>query len=580
MKELFKYLYRHLPLIILSLIFSIGCVAGQLYIPFLSGDAIDCIVETGNVDFAGIMHIILIAAITIAAVGAVNWLMNVVNNKITYAIVRDIRKEAFEKIHKIPIKTIDASKTGDIVSRVINDVDQLADGLLLGFTQFFTGILTILGTLVFMLLINFKIALVVVCATPLSFFVASFIARKTHNMFMRQSILKAKQTSFINEMINGEKVVMAYGYEEDAQKEFDEINNELATVQLKATFFSSLTNPSTRFINGLIYAVVCLVGAFSAIDGGITVGNLSVLLSYANQYTKPFNEITNVYTELQNAFACAKRVLEFLNNEEMPDESGLSTLELKEGEGAVKAENVAFSYDKEKELIRNFNLDVKPGETIAIVGPTGCGKTTFINLLMGFYDIDEGKISIEGTDVKNITKQSLRKNYGMVLQDTYLKSGTIRDNIRFGKPEATDEEIVQAAKTAHSHSFIKKLPNGYDTVIGENGGDLSEGQKQLLCITRVMLCLPRMLILDEATSSIDTRTEVRIQKAFSKMMKNRTSFVVAHRLSTIQNADLILVMKDGKIIEQGTHEKLLSQGGFYHELYYSQFEHGCAEVDK
>ena len=566
-----KYISRYTPLMVTSLVMALITVAGQLYIPILQGNAIDKIIDKGQVDIKGIMQIALIILITTAVVAIFQWIMNIINNKITYSVIKDIRKEAFEKIQRLPVKYIDAHPTGEVVSKVIADVDQFADGLLMGFTQFFTGIMTIIGTLVFMIVINWKIMLVVVLITPLSFFVASFVAKKTYTMFKKQSETRGKQTAFIDEMIGNQKVVCAYGHEDESQEKFDGINKELQKYSLDATFFSSITNPSTRFVNNVVYALVCLTGAFAVVStkGAFSVGQLSAFLSYAQQYTKPFNEISGVITELQNALACADRVLDLIEEESLSPDV-MDDLVVNDGEGNIDIENVSFSYDKSKSLITNLNLKVEPGQRVAIVGPTGCGKSTLINLLMRFYDVDEGSIKVEGKDIRNVTRKSLRNSYGMVLQDTWLKSGTIRDNITTGKPDATDEEVIEAAKQAKAHSFIKRLPNGYDTVIGEDGGSLSQGQKQLLCIARVMLCLPPMLILDEATSSIDTRTEMKIQEAFLKMMKGRTSFVVAHRLSTIQSADIILVMKDGNIIEQGKHEELLAQKGFYSELYNSQ----------
>lgn len=566
-----KYISRYTPLMVTSLVMALITVAGQLYIPILQGDAIDKIIDKGNVDIKGIMHIAAIILITMAVVAIFQWIMNIINNKITYSVIKDIRKEAFNKIQRLPVKYIDSHPTGEVVSKVISDVDQFADGLLMGFTQFFTGVMTIIGTLIFMIIINWKIMLVVVLVTPLSFFVASFVAKKTYTMFRKQSETRGKQTAFIDEMIGNQKVVSAYGHEDEAQETFDEINKDLQKYSLDATFFSSITNPSTRFVNNVVYALVCLTGAFTVVatKGAFSVGQLSAFLSYAQQYTKPFNEISGVITELQNALACADRVLDLIEEKSLSPDAN-DELVVNEGEGNIEIENVSFSYDKSKELITNLNLKVEPGQRVAIVGPTGCGKSTLINLLMRFYDVDEGSIKVEGKDIRNVTRKSLRNSYGMVLQDTWLKSGTIRDNITTGKPDATDEEVVEAAKKAKAHSFIKRLPKGYDTVIGEDGGSLSQGQKQLLCIARVMLCLPPMLILDEATSSIDTRTEMKIQEAFLKMMKGRTSFVVAHRLSTIQSADIILVMKDGNIIEQGRHEELLAQKGFYSELYNSQ----------
>ena len=569
-KKIFKYLTHYKLSIIFSLLFALITVAGQLAIPVLQGKAIDRIIGAGNVDIKGIIRILIIIAVTVAATALFQWIMNVINNKITYSIVRDIRKDAFEKLQILPVNYVDTHPAGEIVSKVIADVDQFADGLLMGFTQFFTGIMTIIGTLVFMFIYDWKITMVVVLVTPASFFIASFIAKRTYNMFKKQSEARGEQTSLIDEMIGNEKIVQAYSMEDNSLERFDEINGKLQKYSLDATFFSSLSNPSTRFVNNVVYALVAFVGAFSVMRGGLTVGSLSALLSYANQYMKPFNEISGVVTELQNAIACAGRVIDLIDETPMKKDPD-NELVVKDGEGKIDLEDVCFSYDKSKELIKNFNLHVKPGERVAIVGPTGCGKTTVINLLMRFYDVDSGSIKIEDVDIKDVTKKSLRSNYGMVLQETWLKSGTIKENIITGRPDATDEEIVAAAKAAHAHGFIKRLPNGYDTVIGEDGGNLSQGQKQLLCIARVMLCLPPMLILDEATSSIDTRTEMKIQHAFSIMMEGRTSFIVAHRLSTIKSADIIIVMKDGNIIEQGNHEELLAKGGFYSVLYNSQF---------
>ena len=569
-KKIFKYLTHYKPSIIFSLLFAFITVAGQLAIPVLQGKAIDRIIGAGNVDIKGIITILIIIAVTVAATALFQWIMNVINNKITYSLVRDIRKDAFEKLQILPVNYVDTHPAGEIVSKVIADVDQFADGLLMGFTQFFTGIMTIIGTLVFMFIYDWKITMVVVLVTPASFFIASFIAKRTYNMFKKQSEARGEQTSLIDEMIGNEKIVQAYSMEDNSLDRFDEINGKLQKYSLDATFFSSLSNPSTRFVNNVVYALVAFVGAFSVMRGGLTVGSLSALLSYANQYMKPFNEISGVVTELQNAIACAGRVIDLIDETPMKKDPD-NELVVKDGEGKIDLEDVCFSYDKSKELIKNFNLHVKPGERVAIVGPTGCGKTTVINLLMRFYDVDSGNIKIEDVDINDVTKKSLRSNYGMVLQETWLKSGTIKENIITGRPDATDEEIVAAAKAAHAHGFIKRLPNGYDTVIGEDGGNLSQGQKQLLCIARVMLCLPPMLILDEATSSIDTRTEMKIQHAFSIMMEGRTSFIVAHRLSTIKSADIIIVMKDGNIIEQGNHEELLAKGGFYSVLYNSQF---------
>lgn len=571
-KRVLRYLGKYRIFLILSLVMALVTVAGQLYIPILQGNAIDNIIGEGNVDFAAVMKIIITILVTMGIVALFQWIMNICNNRITYSIVHDIRRDAFNKLQRLPVRYADSHPTGEIVSKVIADVDQFADGLLMGFTQFFTGVMTILGTLIFMIAINWKITLVVVLVTPLSFFVASFVAKKTYRMFSLQSETRGEQTGFIDEMIGNEKVVQAYGHEDEALEKFDDINLRLQKWSLKATFFSSITNPATRFVNNVVYALVALSGAVSVVKNPLafTVGRLSMFLSYANQYTKPFNEISGVVTELQNALACADRVLDLIEEEPLSPDAD-DVLVVNEGEGHIRLEHVAFSYDKEKELIKDFNLDVKPGERVAIVGPTGCGKTTMINLLMRFYDVDSGSIKVEGKDIRDVTRKSLRSNYGMVLQETWLKSGTIKENIVTGRPDATDEEIIAAAKAAHAHGFIKRLPNGYDTVIGEDGGNLSQGQKQLLCIARVMLCLPPMLILDEATSSIDTRTEMKIQEAFAKMMNGRTSFIVAHRLSTIQSADIILVMKDGNVIEQGNHEELLAKGGFYSKLYNSQF---------
>ena len=570
LKKVLRYIKRYRWYLILSLLFAVVTVAATLYIPVLTGEAIDHIIDKGKVEFSAVFQILIKIGIIIGAAALAQWLMNVCNNKITYEVIQDIRREAFAKIEILPLKFIDGHSHGELVSRVIADVDQFADGLLMGFSQLFTGVITILGTLLFMLNINVKITLVVVFITPVSLFVASFIAKRTYTMFHLQSSIRGEQTALINEMIENQKVVQAFSKEADVLEQFDEINEDLGKASLQATFFSSLTNPCTRFVNSLVYTGVGLVGAFSAINGMLTVGQLSCFLSYANQYTKPFNEISGVVTELQNALACAARIFSLIEEEPQVPEVA-DAAELKDVFGNVELKNVYFSYTEDKKLIEDFNLEVKPGQRVAIVGPTGCGKTTIINLLMRFYDVDKGSIQVEGKDIKNITRKSLRGSYGMVLQETWLKSGTIRENLIMGKPDATEEEIIEAAKAAHAHSFIKRLPNGYDTVIGEEGGSLSVGQKQLLCIARVMLCLPPMLILDEATSSIDTRTEMKIQNAFAKMMKGRTSFIVAHRLSTIQEADIILVMKDGKIMEQGNHEELLEKNGFYAQLYNSQF---------
>lgn len=569
LKKTLRYLKKYGFFLALSILLAAASVAGTLYIPIIVGDAIDCIAEAGRVDFAAMSPLLLRAAIVACITAVCQWLMNTVNNRITFGAVRDLRSAAFRKIEELPLKYLDAHPSGDIVSRVIADADTFADGLLMGFTQLFTGIATILGTLVFMLLINPWITLVVVVLTPVSLLCARFIAKRTYSMFRLQSATRGEQTALIDEMIGNQKVVKAFSHEDEAVAKFDEINERLEKCYLRATFFSSLVNPTTRFVNSLVYAGVGLTGALAAIGGTLTVGALSCFLSYANQYTKPFNEISGVVTELQNALACAARLFELIEEPSQEPDEGHPAL--KEVRGNVALENVSFSYDPARKLIEGLNLSVTTGQRIAIVGPTGCGKTTLINLLMRFYDVNGGKITVEGEDIRSVTRASLRSSYGMVLQETWLKSGTIRENITMGKPDATEEEIVAAAKAAHSHSFIKRLPNGYDTVIGEDGGSLSQGQKQLLCITRVMLCLPPMLILDEATSSIDTRTEVRIQDAFSRLMKGRTSFIVAHRLSTIRDADVILVMKDGNIIEQGSHNELLKRGGFYAKLYNSQF---------
>lgn len=570
MMKVMRYIKKYRIYIFLSLIFAAVTVALTLYLPILTGDAIDLVLGRGKVDFKGIFDIFKVAVVVILLTSVSQWIMNVCNNKMTFNIVQDIRNEAFNKIENLPLKYIDSQSYGDIVSRVIADVDQFSEGLLMGFTQLFTGVMTIVGTLIFMLTINIKVTLVVVLITPLSLFVANFIAKKTFSMFKLQSATRGEQTSLIDEMIGNQKVVQAYCHEEETMEKFDEINGRLEKCSLRAIFFSSLTNPCTRFVNSLVYTGVGITGAMSAIAGGISVGQLSCLLSYANQYTKPFNEISGVITELQNALACASRIFELIEEEpQIPDAEDAHVLE--DAQGNVALNDVSFSYKPDQKLIQNFNLSVKPGQRVAIVGPTGCGKTTIINLLMRFYDVDKGCIKVDNTDIRDITRPSLRTSYGMVLQETWLKAGTIRENIAFGKPDATDEEIIEAAKASHAHGFIKRLPNGYDTVIGEDGGSLSQGQKQLLCIARVMLCLPPMLILDEATSSIDTRTELKIQNAFAVMMEGRTSFIVAHRLSTIQNADIILVMKDGNVIEQGNHETLLKQNGFYAKLYNSQF---------
>ena len=570
MKRVLKYIRKYTPALVLSLLLAGLTVLLTLYIPILTGNAVDLIIGKGQVDMAGIFAIMKKIAIAMIITAVGQWIMNTCNNYITYHVIRDIRTDAFAKLEILPLKYLDAHAYGDIVSRVIADVDTFADGLLMGFTQLFTGALTILCTLGFMLVTNVPITLVVVCITPVSFLVAKFIATKTYSMFKEQSETRGEQTSLIEEMIDNQKIVNTFSRGEAVKSKFGEINGRLQKCSLKAIFFSSITNPATRFVNSLVYAGVGVFGALVAIKGGISVGRLSCFLSYANQYTKPFNEISGVVTELQNAFVCAGRIFELIDEEpQVPDAADARVLE--EAQGNVDLKDVYFQYVPEKKLIQNFNLQVKTGQRVAIVGPTGCGKTTVINLLMRFYDVNSGSIKVDGTDIRDITRGSLRTNYGMVLQETWLRSGTIRDNICMGKPDATEEEIIRAAKASHAHGFIKRLPKGYDTVITEDGGSLSQGQKQLLCITRVMLCLPPMLILDEATSSIDTRTEIKIQNAFATMMEGRTSFIVAHRLSTIQSADVILVMKDGNIIEQGNHETLLAQGGFYANLYNSQF---------
>lgn len=555
---------------VLSILLSAVYVGLSLYVPILAGRAIDNIIAPGSVDYAQIMLELTKIAVVAAIAALAQWLMNIINNSMTYNVVKDMRTEAFDRLMKLPLSYIDAHPYGETVSRIIADVDQFADGLLLGFSQLFTGILTIIGTLIFMLSVNAPITLAVVILTPLSLFVARFIARRTHSMFARQGEDRAEQTAFVEEMIGNQKVVQAFAHEQANEERFDEINKRLSESSLQAIFYSSITNPATRFINSLVYAAVGLTGAFAAVAGSITVGGLSAFLSYANQYTKPFNEISGVITEFQNALVCAERIFALIEEPtEEPDAADARVLD--HAEGIVKANAVAFSYVADRPLIKCLDLDVKSGERMAIVGPTGCGKTTLINLLMRFYDVNAGSISVDGTDIRNITRHSLRRNYGMVLQETWLKEGTIRNNIVMGKPDAMEEEIIAAAKAAHSHGFITRLPKGYDTVIGEDGGSLSQGQKQLLCITRVMLCLPPMLILDEATSSIDTRTEQHIQHAFAQLMQGRTSFIVAHRLSTIKNADMILVMKDGDIIEKGKHDELVARGGFYAALYNSQF---------
>ena len=556
--------------VVCSLLVAAVSVAAQLYIPILCGDAIDKMLGKGNVDLTGVLRI-AVSILVVAAVAALaQWLLSVCNNRITFSVSRDLRNEALRKIQTLPLSYLDSHPSGDIVSRMVADVDTFADGLLMGFTQLFSGILTIFGTLLFMLRENVPITLVVVCITPLSLVVAGFLAKRSYGYFQSQSTVRGKQTALVNEMIEGQKVVQAFGHEGESLAAFDEVNGQLQDVSLKAIFFSSLTNPATRFVNNIVYAGVGLVGALYAVRGGITIGQLSVFLSYANQYTKPFNEISGVVTELQNALACAARVFELLDAEDqVPETENAAALQ---PDGHVQLQDVSFRYLPDRPLIEGLSLDVQPGQRIAIVGPTGCGKTTLINLLMRFYDVNSGSIKVSGTDIRDVTRASLRSSYGMVLQDTWLRAGTVRENIAYGKPDATMDEVIAAAKAAHAHSFIRRLPEGYDTVIAEDGGNISQGQKQLLCIARVMLCLPPMLILDEATSSIDTRTEVRIQKAFARMMQGRTSFIVAHRLSTIREADVILVMKDGHIVEQGNHDQLLAQGGFYAKLYNSQFE--------
>ena len=571
MRRLLRYLKKYWLLLILSLLFAALTVAMTLYLPILIGQTVDLIVAPGQVEFSAIARLLLKMGILIGATALSQWIMNACNNRITYRTVRDIRSDAFARLEILPLRYIDAHSYGEIVSRMIADVDQFADGLLMGFTQFFTGVLTIVGTLLFMLWMNPLITLVVVVITPVSLFVASFIARKTYAMFKEQSAARGEQTGIIDEMVGNQKVVQAFGYQDRAQGRFDEVNERLRKCSLRAIFFSSITNPSTRFVNSLVYAGVCVAGALSAVQGGISVGQLTSFLSYANQYTKPFNEISGVVTELQNALACADRIFELIEETpQTPEPADAKTLT--DPDGSVALEDVSFSYVPEQHLIEHFDLAAKPGQRIAIVGPTGCGKTTIINLLMRFYDVDSGCIRVSGEDIRQLTRGSLRTSYGMVLQDTWLKTGTIRENIVMGKPDATDEEVIAAAKASHAHGFIRRLPQGYDTPITEDGGGLSQGQKQLLCITRVMLCLPPMLILDEATSSIDTRTEIKIQEAFNRLMQGRTSFIVAHRLSTIREADVILVMKDGHIIEQGNHRTLLEKNGFYAELYRSQFD--------
>lgn len=573
LNRVFSYVGRYKIHLAFSLLLAAVSVAGILYVPVLLGNVIDFIVDKGKVDFDGMVPILVEVCVIVCVVALSQWIMNVLNNKITFGVVKDMRDKAFSKIEKLPVSYIDSHPSGEVVSRVIADVDQFADGLLMGFTQFFTGIITIIGTLIFMLSINFWITVVVVIVTPLSFVIASFVAKKTHKMFTLQSETRGEQTAFIDEMIGNAKTVDAYSHYDENLKTFDEINARLKEYSLKAVFFSSITNPATRFVNSIVYAAVALFGAFLAVktqQQAITVGVLAAFLSYASQYTKPFNEISGVVTEFQNAFACAGRLFELLEEKEVPPDKE-NAVELKTVDGKLELKNVCFSYVENKKLIDNFNLSVKPGQRVAIVGPTGCGKTTLINLLMRFYDVNSGNIIIDDNDYDNVTRKSLRQNFGMVLQDTWLKSGTIRDNIKMGAPDATDDEVIEAAKKAHSHSFIKRLPEGYDTLIGEDGGSLSQGQKQLLCITRLMLCKPPMLILDEATSSIDTRTEIRIQKAFAALMQGRTTFIVAHRLATVKEADVILVMNNGSIVEQGTHKELLALDGFYTNLYNSQF---------
>ena len=571
-RRILTHIKKYRFLVALSFICAAISVAATLYAPILTGNAIDLIVSAGKVDFEGIKGIIKTFIIVIAVTSVSQWFMNIINNHITYHVVRDVRDEAFCRLQKLPLSYIDSHKHGDIVSRIVADIDQFADGLLMGFTQLFTGVVTIGGTLIFMMTINVPIALVVVVLTPISLFVAAFIAKRTYRLFRSQSETRGEMTSLIDEMVGQQKIVQAFGYEDDALDRFQVINDRLEKDSMNATFYSSLTNPCTRFVNSLVYTAVGIIGALSAIRGRLSIGQLTCFLSYANQYTKPFNEISNVVTELQNAIACAARVFELIDERcEVPEDEDAVVLEKPSGE--IKIENVAFSYVPDRELITDLSLDVKPGMRVAIVGPTGCGKSTLINLLMRFYDVDKGAIAVDDTNIKHLTRESLRDGYGMVLQETWLKSGTIKENIAYGKPDATEEEIIEAAKKAHSHSFIKRLPQGYDTVITEDGGNLSQGQKQLLCITRVMLLMPPMLILDEATSSIDTRTEIRIQKAFNKMMEGRTSFIVAHRLSTIREADVILVMKDGNIIEKGSHKELLAMNGFYSNLYNAQFAH-------
>ena len=571
LKKVLRYMRRYWSYLAISILLAAITVASTLYIPLLTGDAVDCIVGKGHVDWAGVFAVLKQMAMVIGVTALAQWGMNICNNKLTYQIVQDIRNEAFAKLEILPLKYIDRKSSGEIVSRIIADVDQFADGLLMGFTQLFTGVITILGTIGFMLSVNVGITFVVLLVTPISWLVASFIAKHTFDMFRKQSETRGEQTALIDEMIGNQKVVQAFGHEQKAMDRFDEINGRLQKYSLRAIFFSSITNPSTRFVNSLVYTGVGITGALAAVSGRMSVGQLTCFLSYANQYTKPFNEISGVITELQNAIACAGRVFELIEEEpQTPEPEDVKVLT--DVEGNVRLQNVRFAYRPDQKLIEDLNLTVKPGERVAIVGPTGCGKTTLINLLMRFYDVDSGSIQVEGTDIRMLTRNSLRAAYGMVLQDTWLRSGTVKENLLIGKPDATDEEIVEAAKLSHAHSFIKRLPKGYDTFIGEDGGGLSQGQKQLLCITRLMLCHPTMLILDEATSSIDTRTELKIQNAFAKLMEGHTSFIVAHRLSTIREADVILVMRDGQIVEQGNHKTLLAQNGFYAKLYNSQFE--------
>ena len=570
-KRILKCIKKYMAFVVLSLMCAAVTVVTQLYLPILAGKAIDYIVGPGKCDMAAVWHVLKQMFAVIGLAAASQWIMTLLNNKITYNIVRDIRTDAYNHMESLPLSYIDSKSYGDVVSRIVSDIDTFADGLLMGFTQLFTGVITILGTLIFMFSVNVRISLVVVLLTPMSLIFASQLAKKTFNMFKKQSEARGEMTGLVDEMIGNQKVVQAFSYEEEAGQRFDELNEEFSKASLKATFFSSLTNPGTRFVNNIVYAGVGIVGAFAVIRGALSVGQLTVFLSYATQYAKPFNEISGVMTELQNAVACAERVFQMIDEEPEPSDEGNEALTDVQGE--VKVDSVFFSYVPDKKLITDFNLKVEPGKRVAIVGPTGCGKSTVINLLMRFYDVNKGTISVDGNDIRKVTRQSLRENYGMVLQDTWLRTGTVRENIAYGKPDATDEEIINAAKLTHAHSFIRRLPKGYDTELTEDGGMLSQGQKQLLCITRVMLSLPPMLILDEATSSIDTRTEIRIQKTFAKMMTGRTSFIVAHRLSTIQSADLILVMKDGNIIEQGTHTELLEKNGFYAELYNAQYKH-------